>query len=185
MDTLASLALATEPPTDELLQRAPYSRYENLITPEMWKNIISQGLLQIVVLGTILFKGPQLFGFKSSIGITEWNSENGKHYCIFFNTFVLMQVFNEINARKLKSSEINVFKNFFNNPLFVIILILTIAIQLACVEFGGESLRTVPLSTNEHLICLGLGSLPIFFAPLFKILIPASIFVPLSRSTDE
>ena len=57
MDTLASLALATEPPTDELLKRKPYSRNESLITAGMWKNIIAQGLLQIVVLGTILFKG--------------------------------------------------------------------------------------------------------------------------------
>lgn len=57
MDTLAALALATEPPNDELLKRKPYSRFENLITPEMWKNIISQGLLQVVVLGAIFFKG--------------------------------------------------------------------------------------------------------------------------------
>ena len=57
MDTLASLALATEPPSDELLQRKPYSRFESLITVEMWKNIITQGLLQIMILGTILFKG--------------------------------------------------------------------------------------------------------------------------------
>ena len=60
MDTMASLALATEPPTDELLTRKPYSKFENLITPEMWKNIIMQGLLQIVVLGAILFKGIYL-----------------------------------------------------------------------------------------------------------------------------
>ena len=96
-----------------------------------------------------------------------------------------MQVFNEINARKLKSSELNVFENFFNNPLFIIILIATIAIQIACVEFGGSSLRTVPLTQHEHLICLGLGSLPIFFGPIFKILVPASIFVPLSGSTQK
>ena len=57
MDTLASLALATEPPSEDLLERKPYSRFENLITPEMWKNIITQGLLQIVILGTILFRG--------------------------------------------------------------------------------------------------------------------------------
>ena len=61
MDTLASLALATEPPTDELLTRKPYSKFESLITADMWKNIISQGLLQIVVLGAILFKGTLFF----------------------------------------------------------------------------------------------------------------------------
>lgn len=57
MDTLASLALATEPPSDELLNRMPYSRNESLITSNMWKNIISQGLVQIAILGTLLFKG--------------------------------------------------------------------------------------------------------------------------------
>ncbi len=57
MDTLASLALATEPPTDELLKRKPYSKREGLITNQMWKFIISQGVLQIAILGTILFKG--------------------------------------------------------------------------------------------------------------------------------
>lgn len=184
MDTLASLALATEPPTDELLQRKPYSRFENLITPDMWKNIITQGLLQIVILGGILFKGPELLDIPSSIGVKDWTNESGKHYCIFFHTFVLLQVFNEINARKLKSSEVNVFSNFFNNPLFFIILILTLAIQFACVEYGGHSLRTVPLTVNEHLICLGLGVLPIIASPIFKILVPASLFNALSKNDE-
>ena len=57
MDTLAALALATEPPTDELLKRKPYSRFEGLITADMWRNVISQGVLQIIILGAILFKG--------------------------------------------------------------------------------------------------------------------------------
>lgn len=69
MDTLASLALATEPPGDDLLKRKPYSRFESLITPNMWKNIIGQGLWQIVILGTILFKGPKIFGIPSSIQV--------------------------------------------------------------------------------------------------------------------
>ena len=60
MDTLASLALATEPPSEDLLNRQPYSRHESLITANMWKNIICQGLWQIAVLGTILFKGKNI-----------------------------------------------------------------------------------------------------------------------------
>lgn len=121
-------------------------------------------------------------GIQSSIGISEWTVETGKHYCIFFHTFVLLQVFNEINARKLKESEINVFKNFFNNPLFIVILFLTLAIQFGCVQFGGQSLRTVPLSYEEHLLCLGLGALPLLASPIFKILVPASIFNGLSKN---
>lgn len=92
-----------------------------------------------------------------------------------------MQVFNEINARKLKSSEINVFKNFFNNPLFFVILILTIVIQYACVEFGGFSLRTVPLTLHDHGICMLLGLLPLVAAPIFKIIVPTSLFNGLSQ----
>lgn len=57
MDTMAALALATEPPTDELLKRKPYSRKESLITSAMWRNIITQGILQIIILGAILFRG--------------------------------------------------------------------------------------------------------------------------------
>jgi P-type Ca2+ transporter type 2B len=114
--------------------------------------------------------------------VTEWTTESGKHYCIFFHTFVLLQVFNEINARKLKSSEVNVFKNFFNNGLFLIILVLTLAIQFACVEFGGHSLRTVPLTLEEHGHCLILGMLPLIFGPVFKMIVPASIFNGLSKN---
>ena len=79
----------------------------------------------------------------------------------------------------------NVFSNFFNNPLFLIILIITIVVQVACVEFGGQSLRTVPLSRDEHLLCLGLGALPILLAPIFKLIIPSSIFAPLSKPSRE
>lgn len=50
-----------------------------------------------------------MLGIPSSIGVTDWNDETGKHYSLFFNVFVLLQVFNEINARKLKSEETNVF----------------------------------------------------------------------------
>jgi len=162
MDTLASLALATEPPSDELLQRMPYSRNESLITANMWKNIISQGLVQIAILGTILFKGPELLDIPSSIGVKDWNDETGKHYSIFFNVFVLLQIFNEINARKLKHEEFNVFKNFFNNPLFIVILLLTFVVQFSIIKLGGKSLKTVDLTLEENAICWLLGSLSLF-----------------------
>lgn len=131
----------------------------------------------------LLISGPEIFGYQSSIGLKhhEWNDQSGKHYSMFFNVFVLLQIFNEVNARKLKSNELNVFKNFFNNPLFLVILVLTVAIQMLCIEFGGQSLKTVPLTQQEHLICLGLGSLSIFAGFFFKLLIPASLFNFLSK----
>eukprot|EP00178_Gracilaria_changii_P001322 TRINITY_DN1184_c0_g1_i2.p1 TRINITY_DN1184_c0_g1~~TRINITY_DN1184_c0_g1_i2.p1 ORF type:complete len:256 (+),score=38.49 TRINITY_DN1184_c0_g1_i2:2236-3003(+) len=179
MDTLASLALATEPPSDELLKRKPYSKRESLITAQMWKFIIFQGLWQIAILGVILFKGPEIFGVPSSIGVSDWNDETGKHESIFFNVFVLLQVFNEINARKLKSDEYNVFENFFNNKLFLIILVATIIIQLTMVKYGGKSLKTVELSFKENLLCLMLGSSSLLSGLLLKVILPHHLVVSL------
>ncbi len=39
MDTFASLALSTEPPTEKLLERKPYSKEDSIVTPNMWRNI--------------------------------------------------------------------------------------------------------------------------------------------------
>ena len=57
MDTIASLAEATEPPEEELLKRKPYKRDESLVTPTMIRNVVSVGLYQIVVLLFIMYKG--------------------------------------------------------------------------------------------------------------------------------
>ena len=57
MDTLASLALATEVPTDELLQRKPYGRTKPLISRRMMMNILGQAVYQITVLFIMLFLG--------------------------------------------------------------------------------------------------------------------------------
>jgi magnesium-transporting ATPase (P-type) len=68
------------------------------------------------------------------------------HYTFMFNTFVFMQVFNEINARKLGENEYNVFKGFFNNFMFIFILVITIVVQIFLVQHGGIPMRACPLS---------------------------------------
>jgi Ca2+ transporting ATPase len=109
--------------------------------------------------------------------VSDWNDETGKHYSIFFNVFVLLQVFNEINARKLKSDEYNVFEDFFNNKLFLIIVVCTIIIQLTMVKYGGQSLQTVELSFKENLLCLLLGSTSLLSCLAFKVLLPENLII--------
>lgn len=109
----------------------------------------------------------------------DWTEETGKHYSIFFNVFVLLQIFNEINARKLKHDEINVFKNFFNNPLFILILILTFIVQFSIIRLGGKSLKTVNLTLEEHTICWLLGSLALFAGFVEKTILPSHLIVSL------
>ena len=168
MDTLASLALATEPPKDSLLDRKPYSKFENLITPGMIRFILGQAVYQIVVLTIILFAGDSIFEIPSSIKNKVWTPENGVQYTILFNTFVFMQVFNEINARKLKREEINVFEGFFNNSMFLFVLITTVIVQIIFIEIGGKALRCAPLTLNQHLICIVIGMGGLLVAVIVK-----------------
>jgi Ca2+ transporting ATPase len=64
MDTCAALALATEPPSDDLLDQPPYSRNELIVTPVMWRNIVGQAIFQASTLVVFLFGGKQIFGFE-------------------------------------------------------------------------------------------------------------------------
>ena len=76
----------------------------------------------------MLFLGSPVFGIPSRKHDEVWTFENGVLFTMIFNTFVFMQIFNEINARKIKDKEFNVFENFFNNPLFLVIEVVTIAV---------------------------------------------------------
>ena len=64
MDTLGALALGTEMPTDELLERKPYKRDASLISRPMWCNILVQSTYQLILLFVLMFEGARLFEFK-------------------------------------------------------------------------------------------------------------------------
>ncbi len=100
MDSLASLALASEPPTPELLIRPPVNRSDPMITKQMWANMLGQALYQILVTLLLLFLGPSWFDIEPG-HIAEKKGTNSVHYTIIFNCFVWMQLFNEINSRHL------------------------------------------------------------------------------------
>ncbi|XP_075886317.1 plasma membrane calcium-transporting ATPase 1 isoform X2 [Nelusetta ayraudi] len=159
MDTFASLALATEPPTEALLLRKPYGRNKPLISRTMMKNILGQGVYQLIIIFTLLFAGEKLFDIDSGRD-APLHAPPSEHYTIVFNTFVLMQLFNEINARKIHG-ERNVFEGIFNNPIFCSIVFGTFVIQIVIVQFGGKPFSCVGLTIDQWLWCtvLGFGSL--------------------------
>ena len=168
MDTGAALALATEPPSDELLTRKPYRRDETIVTAIMWRNIVGMAIYQATLLVVFLFFGKEIFGlsyddsvdfyYNDANNVQQVNVEKVRHFTLIFNAFVFMQLFNEINSRKLGVYEYNPFSGFFNNGLFLLILIITIIVQIAMVQYGGQSVRTVPLTPEEHGICIGIGA---------------------------
>ncbi|XP_026125208.1 plasma membrane calcium-transporting ATPase 3-like isoform X5 [Carassius auratus] len=155
MDTFASLALATEPPTESLLLRKPYGRNNPLISTTMMKNILGHAVYQLIIIFTLLFVGERIFDIDSGRN-APLHSPPSEHYTIIFNTFVLMQLFNEINARKIHG-ERNVFDGIFSNPIFCSIVLGTFAIQIVIVQFGGKPFSCSPLNVEQWLWCLFVG----------------------------
>ncbi|XP_043936341.1 plasma membrane calcium-transporting ATPase 3 isoform X1 [Protopterus annectens] len=155
MDTFASLALATEPPTESLLLRKPYGRNKPLISRTMMKNILGHASYQLTIIFTLLFVGEKFFDIDSGRN-APLHSPPSEHYTIIFNTFVLMQLFNEINARKIHG-ERNVFDGIFSNPIFCSIVLGTFGVQILIVQFGGKPFSCSPLNTEQWLWCLFVG----------------------------
>ncbi|CAL5347263.1 unnamed protein product [Camellia sinensis] len=145
MDTLGALALATEKPTKELMTKPPVGRTEPLITNIMWRNLLAQALYQIAVLLALQFRGESILGVNQSVNNT-----------LIFNTFVLCQVLNEFNARKLEKKD--VFEGILRNRLFVGIIGITIVLQVVMVEFLKKFAGTERLSWGQWGVCVGIAS---------------------------
>ncbi|XP_022080452.1 plasma membrane calcium-transporting ATPase 2-like isoform X2 [Acanthaster planci] len=160
MDSFASLALATELPTPALLCRKPYGRTKALISKIMMKTIVGHAVYQLVVMFVILFAGPSLFNIDDGKIATDSTGHPSVHFTMIFNTFVLMQIFNEINARKVHG-ERSVFSGILTNPVFLVIIIGTLIVQVLLVQFGGIIFSTSGLYWDEWGWCLffGMGSL--------------------------
>jgi Ca2+ transporting ATPase len=125
----------------------------------MWRNVIGQSIYQISWLLVILFAGKELFNLPYD-GDTSFVTEKlvfpldapeqlqvnkTTNYTILFQCFVFMQIFNQINCRKL-GDEINIFADFFNNWIFLAIMVVTIVVQILLVQFGGIAVRCYPLN---------------------------------------
>lgn len=166
MDSFASLALATEMPTPDLLNRKPYGRNQPLVSSIMFCNIVGQVIYQLIVILCMLFFGAQLFdiekGGDSIIAVPT------QHFTLIFNVFVIMTMFNEINARKIHG-EVNVFHGIFTNPIFYVIWIGTSLAQIVIVTYGGFVFQTKALSVSQWLWCLFFGVGTMIWAQITRV----------------
>ncbi|RLN29197.1 putative calcium-transporting ATPase 4, plasma membrane-type [Panicum miliaceum] len=159
MDTLGALALATEPPNDDMMKRPPVRRGESFITKVMWRNIIGQSLYQLVVLGALMFGGERLLNIKGADSKSVINT-------LIFNSFVFCQVFNEINSREMQ--KINVFRGMISNSIFIGIIAVTVVFQVVIIELLGTFASTVPLNWQLWLVSVGLGSISLIVGAILK-----------------
>ncbi|XP_042391467.1 calcium-transporting ATPase 5, plasma membrane-type-like isoform X2 [Zingiber officinale] len=176
MDTLGALALATEPPTDHLMDRTPVGRREPLITNIMWRNLMVQAFYQITVLLVLNFAGKSILHLRHE---TREHADKAKNTFIF-NTFVLCQIFNEFNARKV--DELNVFSGVLKNHLFIGIVGLTTILQVMIVEFLGQFTKTVRLNWKLWLVSIAIAIISWPLAVLGKLIpVPSTPFAEYFR----
>ncbi|CAM6053706.1 unnamed protein product [Sphagnum tenellum] len=162
MDTLGALALATEPPTDDLMLKKPVGRVEPLITNVMWRNIFIQAIYQVIILLVLNYSGIKILKL-SGTPDQQMLMKN----TIIFNAFVFCQLFNEINARR--PEKLNVFEGIHKNYLFISIIVITVALQFVIVEFLNKFAQTTKLPLKWWIFCIliGIVSWPLAFAAKF------------------
>ncbi|KAK1383195.1 Calcium-transporting ATPase [Heracleum sosnowskyi] len=161
MDTLGALALATEPPNDELMKRAPVGRKGNFISNVMWRNILGQSLYQFVVIWFLQVNGKEMFGLSGPDSDLICNT-------LIFNSFVFCQVFNEISSREME--KINVFAGILDNYVFVTVLSVTVFFQIIIIELLGTFANTSPLTLVQWFVSIFLGFLGMPIAAAVKMI---------------
>lgn len=174
MDSMGALALATEKPTDALLDRPPHGK-ERLLSVSMMRMLLCQSVYQLAVLMVLssdaqfiqdFCKGNNMWGSKECDpnGTPGWSGGicTKRQNTFVFNTFVFCQFWNEINCRKLK--EFNIFAGFFDSLMFTFVLVFTFLLQVFMVEAGGEDfVGTNGLDGWQWLvsIVIGMGAIPV------------------------
>lgn len=169
MDTFAALALATDPPTEAILDRPPQPKRAPLITTNMWKMIIGQAIFQLVVTFVLYFAGSRIFPSYSE----------GELRTVVFNTFVWMQIFNEFNNRRL-DNKFNIFEGLHRNQFFIVINILMVGLQVTIVFVGGEAFSIVRINGVQWAVCVILAQLSLPWAVLIR-LFPDPLFAKVAR----
>ncbi|KAI7870722.1 hypothetical protein BDF14DRAFT_1720248 [Spinellus fusiger] len=171
MDTFAALALATDAPTADVLERAPASRYAPLVDTSMWRMILGQAVYQIVLMLVLLY--TRVMAIEEAATLQTF----------VFTTFVFCQIFNQINCRRI-DSKWNVFHNIHHNPFFLLIFIVSVGGQVVIVQWGGAAFQTVPLSLSHWMTSAVLGAVSLLIGLILRWLpekVSVSLYQPLSQ----
>ena len=181
MDTLAALALATDPPPVSILDRPPDKKSAGLISLTMWKMIVGQAVYQLVVTFVLYFSGANILSYQSA-------HEQEQLQTLIFNTFVWMQIFNAFNNRRL-DNRFNIFEGIWRNWLFILMLAIMMGGQVLIVFVGDDALSTIPLNRAQWAYSLVLGAFSIPVAIILRLIPDEFIraFIPgfLERRIDN
>ncbi len=171
MDTFAAMALASLPPSNSVMNDKPRKRSSFIITPAMWRFIISTGLIFFGILFAMVYVFehaditalPQLLNLQlgGESGLTPYELS------LIFTTFVMLQFWNMFNARAYATHRSAL--HLANCGEFLFIAICILAGQILIVQLGGEFFSVTPLSLSDWLWIIGSTSLVLWIGEFLRL----------------
>ncbi len=157
MDTFAALALASLPPSHEVMNDKPRKATDFIINKGMAFGILFCGIAFFIVMFAMLIYCERRG--KGGVDVHELT--------VFFTTFVMIQFWNLFNAKSLGSNR-TAFRHFLKDKGMILVLALVLVGQWLIVTFGGEMFRTVPLSLTEWLVIIGATSIILWVGEIWR-----------------
>lgn len=157
MDTFAALALASLPPSHEVMKDKPRKASDFIINKSIGFGILFCGIVFFLVMFALLVYCERRG--KGGVDVHELT--------MFFTTFVMIQFWNLFNAKALMSHH-TAFRHFLKDKGMILVLVLILAGQWIIVTFGGEMFRTTPLSLHEWLLIIGSTSVVLWAGELWR-----------------
>ena len=157
MDTFAALALASLPPSHEVMKDKPRKASDFIINKSIGFGILFCGIVFFLVMFALLAYCERRG--KGGVDVHELT--------MFFTTFVMIQFWNLFNAKALMSHH-TVFRHFLKDKGMILVLVLVLVGQWIIVTFGGEMFRTTPLSLHEWLLIIGSTSVVLWVGELWR-----------------
>lgn len=157
MDTFAALALASLPPSHEVMNDKPRKASDFIINKSIGFGILFCGIVFFLVMFALLVYCERRG--KGGVDVHELT--------MFFTTFVMIQFWNLFNAKALMSHH-TAFRHFLKDKGMILVLVLVLVGQWIIVTFGGEMFRTTPLSLHEWLLIIGSTSVVLWAGELWR-----------------
>ncbi len=157
MDTFAALALASLPPSHEVMKEKPRKASDFIINKSIGFGILFCGIVFFLVMFALLVYCERRG--KGGVDVHELT--------MFFTTFVMIQFWNLFNAKALMSHH-TAFRHFLKDKGMILVLVLVLVGQWIIVTFGGEMFRTTPLSLHEWLFIIGSTSVVLWVGELWR-----------------
>ena len=159
MDTFAALALASLPPSHEVMKEKPRKASDFIINKSIGFGILFCGIVFFLVMFALLVYCERRG--KGGVDVHELT--------MFFTTFVMIQFWNLFNAKALMSHH-TAFRHFLKDKGMILVLVLVLVGQWIIVTFGGEMFRTTPLSLHEWLLIIGSTSIVLWVGEIWRAL---------------